>query len=87
MPLNFDLSALKDGKTTLPGLAMICLTILILSGKISPDMLKNLPWDYIFGIIFGGGGIALLGANSKKSDQPAPPPDPVPGNPLEPPAG
>lgn len=67
-----DLSALKDSKTTLPGLGMILLTILILSGKLPVEvLLQKLPVDYIIGAIFGGGGIALLGANSNK---PSPPP-------------
>ena len=70
-----DLSALKDSKTTLPGLAMICLTILILSGKLPVEvLLQKLPVDYIIGAIFGGGGIALLGANTKTPAPPTPPP-------------
>jgi hypothetical protein len=80
--MSLDLSALKDSKTTLPGLGLICLTILILAGKIPVELLlQKLPWDYIIGAIFGGGGIALLGANSNKSRGlpggpaiPAPPP-------------
>ncbi len=81
-----DLSALKDSKTTLPGLAMILLTILILSGKLPVELLlQKLPVDYIIGAIFGGGGVALLGANSNKSSPPpaeqaptAPPAAPAP---------
>lgn len=75
-----DLSALKDSKTTLPGLGMILLTILILSGKLPVEvLLQNLPVDYIIGAIFGGGGIALLGANSNKpSPPPVPPASPAP---------
>ena len=66
-----DLSALKDSKTTLPGLGMILLTILILSGKLPVELLlQKLPVDYIIGAIFGGGGIALLGANSNKASEP-----------------
>ncbi len=66
-----DLSALKDSKTTLPGLAMILLTILILSGKLPVELLlQKLPVDYIIGAIFGGGGVALLGANSNKPSPP-----------------
>ena len=66
-----DLSALKDSKTTLPGLGMILLTILILSGKLPVEvLLQNLPVDYIIGALFGGGGIALLGANSNKPSSP-----------------
>ncbi len=75
MNLGMDLSALKDSKTTLPGLAMILLTILILSGKLPVELLlQKLPVDYIIGAIFGGGGVALLGANSNK---PSPPPAPL----------
>jgi hypothetical protein len=75
-----DLSALKDSKTTLPGLGMILLTILILSGKLPVEvLLQNLPVDYIIGAIFGGGGIALLGANSNNpSPPPVPPASPAP---------
>ena len=69
-----DLSALKDSKTTLPGLGMILLTILILSGKLPVELLlQKLPVDYIIGAIFGGGGIALLGANSNKHSPPSVP--------------
>lgn len=67
--MNIDLSALKDLKTTPLGLAMICLTVLLLSGKVSMDALRGWPWEIIIGILCGGGGAALLGANSK-----APPP-------------
>lgn len=64
--MKIDLSALKDQNTTLPGLAMICITILILAGKIDVMMLvQKLPWDKIIAFLFGGGGIALLGANTK----------------------
>jgi hypothetical protein len=53
---------------------MILLTILILSGKLPVEvLLQNLPVDYIIGALFGGGGVALLGANSNK---PSPPPAP-----------
>ncbi|MEW6657262.1 MAG: hypothetical protein AB1424_01250 [Thermodesulfobacteriota bacterium] len=79
-----DLSALKDSKTTLPGLAMILLTILILSGKLPVELLlQKLPVDYIIGAIFGGGGVALLGANSYK---PLPPPvqQEIPASPVAP---
>lgn len=70
--IDIDLSALKDKKTSLPGLGMILLTILILSGKLPVELLlQKLPVDYIIGAIFGGGGVALLGANSNK---PSPPP-------------
>ncbi len=66
-----DLSALKDTKTTLPGLAMICITILILAGKIPIDLiLQNLPWGYIISAVCGVGGIGLLGANSNKLTAP-----------------
>jgi hypothetical protein len=82
--LAMDLSALKDSKTTLPGLGMILLTILILSGKLPVELvLQKLPVDYIIGAIFGGGGIALLGANSNKPA--APPADPAsPASPTPP---
>jgi hypothetical protein len=75
-----DLSALKDSKTTLPGLGMILLTILILSGKLPVELLlQKLPVDYIIGAIFGGGGVALLGANSNTSSSPpVPPASPAP---------
>jgi hypothetical protein len=67
-----DLSALKDTKTTLPGLAMICITILILAGKIPIDLiLQNLPWGYIVSAVFGVGGIGLLGVNTNKTAVPA----------------
>jgi hypothetical protein len=80
--LAMDLSALKDSKTTLPGLGMILLTILILSGKLPVELvLQKLPVDYIIGAIFGGGGIALLGANSNK---PAAAPPPAPASPASP---
>jgi len=62
-----DLSALKDSKTTLPGLGMICLTILILAGKVPVEfLLQKLPWDYIVAGAFGLGGSVLLGVNSAK---------------------
>ncbi len=80
-----DLSALKDSKTTLPGLAMILLTILILSGKLPVELLlQKLPVDYIIGAIFGGGGVALLGANSNKPS--LPPAEQVPAAPPAAPA-
>ncbi len=73
-----DLSALKDSKTTLPGLAMILLTILILSGKLPVELLlQKLPVDYIIGAIFGGSGVALLGANSNKPSPPQAPATPA----------
>ncbi len=84
--IDIDLSALKDKKTTLPGLGMILLTILILSGKLPVELLlQKLPVDYIIGAIFGSGGIALLGANSNELSPPpvspassAPPAAPAP---------
>ncbi len=76
--IDIDLSALKDKKTTLPGLGMILLTILILSGKLPVELLlQKLPVDYIIGAIFGGGGVALLGANSNKPSPPQAPPSPA----------
>ncbi len=76
--IDIDLSALKDKKTTLPGLGMILLTILILSGKLPVEvLLQKLPVDYIIGAIFGGGGVALLGANSNKPSPPQASPAPT----------
>ena len=50
---------------------MICITILILAGKIPIDLiLRNLPWGYIVSALFGVGGIGLLGANGNKTAAP-----------------
>ena len=66
---QMDLSALKDGKTTLPGLAMICITVLILAGKISVnEIMQQIPWEYVLALIFGGGGATLLGAKSRPAE-------------------
>ncbi len=64
-----DWSALKDLKTTMPGLVLICLTILILAGKVD---VNKLPLDAMVSLALGSSGVVLLGAKSS----PQPPPDP-----------